>query len=68
MTEPLRFAKIEVVGIVLAVEVENLPDPSATPYVSPGETIGDQMSALGFDVQSVSPHIDGMYRVEVLSS
>lgn len=63
----MKISKVEIVGVVFAVTVDDLPDPYATPYVSPSDWLGEEFIKRGFDVQAASPHIDGLYRVEVLS-
>lgn len=55
--------KIEIVGMVLAVPY--VDDPTLTGRDDPGEVVRLRLEALGFSVQAVSLHIDGMFRVEV---
>lgn len=60
--------KVTVVGMVLAVDWDDPGyDPYARPYVDEAQTVFDHYEGQGFDVQKVSLHIDGEYRVEVLS-
>lgn len=60
--------KITVVGIVLAVDAPDvLHDPIEDPLWDPCIAIDQEFSAAGYDVQAVSLHIDGQFRVEVLA-
>ncbi len=62
---PTYPPKIEVVGIVLAVESSVYE--SSDPGYDPQEDCANRLEALGFDVQSVNLHPDGMFRVEVIA-
>lgn len=59
-----RPARIEHVGFVLAAFYEG-DTPSGVETPEP-ERVMQQFERMGFDVQAVS-HVDGGYRVEVLS-
>lgn len=60
--------KTQLCGSVFAVEVPEFygsdPFDNDTDWRS---IVADRFTALGFDVQSVWLHIDGMFRVEVLA-
>lgn len=65
----MKPPKIEIVGLVLAVERDDelANRASADPSIDEHGEMFDRFAALGFDVQAVSLHVDGMFRIEVLS-
>lgn len=65
MARPPDGLDVQIVGMVLAVAMapgDQFADPA-----DEMDAVAERFRLVGFDVQAVSLHIDGMWRVEVLA-